>query len=88
MTQFVEGLGMPHLSTAERVGRREGRKEGREEEAQTAILEFLEISMGTVPADLAGRVTQITDLRRLRSLRRLLFSGVPLAEFEQALANT
>ena len=50
-----------------------------------SILEFLEAKMGTVPPELASRVTQINDLARLHRLRKLLFSGVPLADFEQAL---
>lgn len=67
---------MPHISTAERIGRTE--------EAQASILEFLEARMGNVPPEMAARLTQINDLDRLHRLRKLLFSDIQLADFEQA----
>ena len=82
---------MPHLSTAERIGRREGRKEGRVEgrveEAWATTLDILEAKIGTVPQELASRLMQIHDLERLRRLRKQLLSGMSLADFEQALNN-
>ena len=78
---------MPHLSTAERIGRREGRKEGRVEEAWATILELLEAKIGSVPQGLASRLMHIHDLERLRRPRKLLLNGMSLADFEQALNN-
>lgn len=91
MTTFEEEKSMPHLSTAERIGRREGRKEGRVEgrveEAWATTLDILEAKIGTVPQELASRLMQIHDLERLRRLRKQLLSGMSLADFEQALNN-
>lgn len=93
MFRFEEDRGMTHISTSERIGRREGRKEGLLEgelkgqltEARTSILEILEAQFGSVPPDLVSRVTQLNDLDRLRRLRKLLINGIPLADFEQVL---
>ena len=98
MTRFEETRAMPHLSTAERIGRREGRKEGRVEgleeglvkgqvvEAQASLLEIIEARVGTVPQDIASRVAQISDLDRLRNLRKLLLKEDSLADIESIFA--
>lgn len=77
----VEERTMPHLSTAERIGR----KEGRIEEAQEMILELLEVRFGTVAPDLTERIHAISSLPRLRKLRRMLFEGMTLVDFEDAV---
>jgi hypothetical protein len=75
---------MSHLTTAERIGRREGQVV----EAQTSILEILEARIGDIPPDLASRLTQINDLDRLHRLRKMLINGAPLSDFEKSLDNT
>ena len=93
---------MPHLTTAERIGRKLGKEEGvaigREEgeviglergkieEALASILEILAARQGEVPDQTAARLTQITDLDRLRHLRRLLVNGA-LADFAAELSR-
>lgn len=63
---------MPHLTTAERVGRRIGRKEGREEgqleEARSLLLRLGEIRLGAPGKELHARVTAITDRRLVETL--------------------
>ncbi len=80
MTRFEENRTMPHLSTAERIGRKIGRQEGQIEEAQASILEILEARMSVIPPDVALRVAQINDLNSLRMLRRRLLEGASLSE--------
>lgn len=97
MTHFEEKRIMPHLTTAERIGRRdglrdgrkagrtEGRTEGRIEGVQESILESLESRLGSVPANIVERINKLADLDRLRRLRKILNVNSPFSEFEEAL---
>ena len=81
MTQFEEGRVMPHLSTAERIGRRIGREEGREEgeqmgalhQTQALLLRLGEKRFGPPTDTIQQVVVAITDRDRLERLcERLL----------------
>lgn len=81
MTQFEEERAMPHLSTAERIGRKLGRKEGREvgqqegavREAQSLLLLLGGKRFGAPPEAIRDTVLALTDRERLeRLIERLL----------------
>jgi predicted transposase YdaD len=52
-------------------GRAEGMEEGRLEQQRVAVLDVLAVRFGPVPASIAERLDQVTDLARLRSLTSL-----------------
>ena len=91
---------MPHVTTAERIGRKigiregrvegrvEGRLEGRVEEAQLFLIELIDVRLGSVSADHAALVAQIHDLERLHRLQKLLLNNAPISDFDAALNNS
>ena len=82
MVHFEEEREMPHMTTAERIGMKRGEATGRIKEALASIMEILEARQGEVPAETAARLARITDLDRLRQLRRLLVTGAPIEDFD------
>jgi len=76
MTQFEEARTMPHLTTAERIGRKIGREEGREEgeimgalrEAQALLLRLGSKRLGAPTEKIKGRVLAITDIHQVEML--------------------
>ena len=90
IVRFEEERDMPHLTTAERIGRKIGRDEGeavgRIKEAAASIMEILEARQGEVSVPTAARLAQITDLNHLCQLCRLLVTGA-MEEFETEIAR-
>ena len=71
---------MPHLSTAERIGRRigreegrlEGHEEGRQEGRRELLLDQLTVKFGPLPVELVARVKALTPAELERVGRAIL----------------
>jgi hypothetical protein len=72
MTQFEEEKEMPHLSTAERVGRRIGRKEGREEGRRAMLKDLMEFKLGPLSKDVIAAVNSLNANEVDRISREIL----------------
>jgi hypothetical protein len=76
MTRFEEEKEMPHLSTAERIGRKIGRQEGREEGRQEGrrdlVLDQLSVKFGPLSAEIVTRVKGLSTAELERVGRAIL----------------
>lgn len=64
----------------------EGRAEGLAEGRRAGIIDSLEVRFGSIPDTLRSRLSEVSDLSRLRELARLAVSVGSLVEFSQSLA--
>lgn len=84
MTRFEEERTMPHLSTFERIGRREGRKEGRKEgraEGQAegrvegrkeVLIDQMREKFGPLPEQTVAQIEELSEAQVDRCLRAIL----------------
>jgi hypothetical protein len=79
MTEFEEERGMPHLSTAERIGRNIGRKEGKLEGQRELLLDQAATKFGPLPADIIAEINAFTEAR-LQSLGQAILTANTLEE--------
>ena len=68
MTAFEETKSMPHLSTAERIGRKIGRDEGRKE----LLIELMTAKFGPLPEAVIVNVNALSPTRLKRVSRAIL----------------
>ena len=68
MTKFEEARTMPHLTTAERIGRKIGREEGALQEAQSLLIRIGGKRLGMPSEKIESRVLAITDIRQVEML--------------------
>lgn len=80
---------MPYVTNIERRGIQKGLEQGRQEgllaEAQTSVIDNLEVRFGTVPESIVNTINQMTDRARLKQLHRQAIQVSSLAEFAQLL---
>ncbi len=67
MTQFEEKREMPHLSTAERIGRREGRRE--------VLVSQMREKFGPLSEEVVARIDRLPDTQLDRCLKAILTAG-------------
>ena len=91
---------MPHLTTAERIGRKEGIREGRKEgikEGRTegiaegkrsTLVRLLERKFGGLPEGIRTQVEQITDIVLLDSLLDKVLTAASVEEMGLNSLNT
>jgi hypothetical protein len=79
MTRFEEEKAMPHLSTAERIGRKIGREEGREEGRRGLLHDQLAEKFGSLPDGTVARLEAMTA-DELDRLGRQILTAQTLAE--------
>ncbi len=88
MTAFEEKRTMPHLTTAERIGRKEGRKEGIVEGKRSTLVRLMERKFGGLPEGIRTQVEQITDIVLLDSLLDRVLTADALEEMDLNAQNT
>jgi len=91
--ELKEETNMPFLAPFEQLAMEKGREEGLEkgiktgsiQEAQTVVIEILEIKFNELPNTLIAKVRNIEDLDQLRNLRKEAFKVNSLEEFTKTL---
>lgn len=89
LTKTEGGKDMTYITSFERYGMRKGMKKGLEqgkekgrlENAQSSILEVLEVRFGVVPPAMRDHIGQLTDLEACKSLLRHATSVASLEDF-------
>jgi hypothetical protein len=83
MTEFEEERGMPHLSTAERIGRNigreEGKLEGKLEGQRELLLDLVAMKFGPLTADVIAEINGWTEAR-LQRLGKAILTANTLKE--------
>lgn len=89
---------MPYVTNIERQGIQKGLQQGLEQgleqgrlegllaEARESVLDNLEVKFGVVPGEIDQLVKQITDIPKLKQLRKQVFQVTSLTQFAQLLA--
>jgi len=72
---------MPHITTAERLGREEGMQQG----IQQVLLSQVDARFGAVLEEIQEKIHAMKDAERLKQIARMLVTAQSLEELRRAM---